>query len=58
MPPARVGPGAGCGDMRFFTIALLSAVAFFRSCDSAPPQPIEQSTTDRFRDSLGVNLHL
>ena len=44
--------------MRLFTIALLSAVALFRSCGSDTPQPIEQSTVDRFRDSIGVNVHL
>ena len=44
--------------MRLFTIALLSAVALFRSCGSGSPQPITQSTADRFRQSVGVNLHL
>ena len=44
--------------MRLFTVGLLSAIALFRSCSSGGTRPIEQSTAERFRDAIGVNVHL
>ena len=44
--------------MRLFTISLLSAIALARSCSSGGSRPIEQSTAERFRDAIGVNVHL
>ena len=44
--------------MRLFTISLLSAIALVRSCSAGGSRHIEKSTAERFRDAIGVNVHL